>query len=307
MKVAVMGAGGMGGYFGAVLARNGHHVTFIARGPHLAGMRNHGLTVRSVHGDFDITPAAATDDPATIGPVDWILFAVKTYDTGEAAQAIRPMVGAGTAVVTFQNGVESHEQIGAAFGVENVLVAPAQIVSNVVAPGVIEQRSPFRIVTVGEAGGGLTSRVEWLVSELRRSGIEASASEDILKPLWHKFVFISSLAGLAALGRTASYELLQLPEARATLRAAMDEVYEVGTALGVRMDDDIVERQYQFCLKIGPGQKPSMLLDLEQGKRIEIDALSGAVVRLAALKGVSTPVHRTIYACLKIVAERIQR
>ncbi|MGA2259992.1 MAG: 2-dehydropantoate 2-reductase [Acidobacteriota bacterium] len=304
MRFAVMAAGGLGGYFGALLAKNGHDVAFVARGAPLRAMRENGLMIRSVHGDFAIQPALVTDDPATVGQVDWILFAVKTYDTDAAARAIRPMVGSDTAAVTFQNGVEAHEQIGAIIGPEHVLIAPTQIVSNVVAPGVIEQRSPFRRMTIGEAHSGLTPRVERLAAAFKDLGIDAGAAADILKPIWHKFIFIASIAGLTSLARTAPYGLLQLPEARATLRAAMEEVHDVGRALGAEMDADIVERQYQFCLKLGPGQKASMQLDLEQGKRLEIDAMSGAVVRLGSRVGVATPVHRTIYAGLKMEDER---
>jgi 2-dehydropantoate 2-reductase len=299
MKIAVMAAGGVGGYCGALLARAGHEVTFIARGAHLEAIRNRGLIIRSVHGDFAVNPARALDDPAAVGIVDWILFAVKTYDTEEAARAIRPMVGESTAVVTFQNGVEAHGQIGAIIGMERVLAAPIQVVSNVVAPGVIDQRSEFCRVTLGEALGGWTSRLEWIATQFKAAGMDTSTTDDILRPLWHKLVFIASLAGLTTLARKAPYDLLQDADARAALRAAMEEVYAVGTAVGVSMDADIVERQYGLCLKLGPGQKASMQLDEEQGKRLEIDALSGAVVRQGALRGVHTPVHQMIYACLK--------
>ncbi|MBI4788322.1 MAG: 2-dehydropantoate 2-reductase [Chloroflexi bacterium] len=302
MNIAVMAAGGLGSYFGALLARGGHDVTFIARGAHLTAIRANGLSIKSAHGDFAVSQAQATDNPAEVGPVDWILFAVKTYDTRAAAEAMRPMVGPDTNVVTFQNGVETHEQVGGVIGMQHMLVAPTQIVSNIVAPGVIEQKSPFRSANVGEVvKAGVTPRVEWFVAELKKQGIDAHAVPDGLKPLWHKFVFIASTAGLASLARAAPYDLFQLPQARCALHQAMEEVYAVGKALDVQMDADIVERQYQFTLKLGPGVKPSMQLDVEQGKRLEIDAMSGAVVRLGAAKGIATPVHQTIYVGLKIV------
>ncbi len=301
MKIAVMAAGGLGGYYGALLAKDGHDVTFIARGAHLKAIRENGLTIKSVHGDLVIKPAKATDHPAEVGAVDWILFGVKTYDTQTAARAMQPMIGMQTAVMTFQNGVDAPDQIGAIVGKEHVLVAPTQVVSNIAAPGVIEQKSPFRMTTVGEIGGqGLSPRVEQIVAAFKRVGIEVSAAPDGRVPLWHKFVFIASTAGLASLARTAPYDLFQLPEARTTLRAAMQEVDAVGRAQGIAMDADIVERQYQFTLNLKPGNKPSMLLDVEQGKRLEIDALSGAVVRLGAAKGIATPVHQTIYVGLKM-------
>ncbi len=308
MKVAVMAAGGLGSYYGGLLAKNGHDVTFIARGAHLQALRDKGLTVKSAHGDFTVQPAKATDQPADIGPVDWVIFSVKTYDTPAAARAIRPIVGPNTTVVTFQNGVENHEQIGAIVGMGRVIVAPTQVVSNITGPGEIAQKSSFRISFVGEVvGDKITPRVEQFVAELKKGGVEATAVPNGLKPLWHKFVFIASTAGLATLARTAPHELFQLPEARCALREAMEEIYEVGKALDVDMDADIVERQYQFTINMQPGVKPSMQLDLEQGKRLEIDALSGAIVRLGADKNIATPVHQTIYAGLKPENERILR
>ncbi len=307
MKIAVMAAGGLGSYYGGLLARNGHDVTFIARGAHLQALRDQGLTVKSAHGDFAIKPAKATDNPAEIGPVDWVIFSVKTYDTPAAARAIRPIVGPNTTVVTFQNGVENHEQIGAIVGMDRMIVAPTQIVSNITAPGEITQKSTFRISFVGEVvGNKITPRVEQFVAELKNQGLDATAVPNGLKPLWHKFVFLASTAGLATLARTAPYDLFQLPEARCALHGAMEEIYNVGQALEIDMDADIVERQYQFTIKMQPGVKPSMQIDLEQGKRLEIDALSGAVVRLGGVKNIPTPVHQTIYAALKMEDERIR-
>jgi 2-dehydropantoate 2-reductase len=305
MKIAVMAAGGLGGYYGALLAKDGHDVTFIARGMHLTAIRQKGLTIKSAHGDLRVNPAQATENPAEVGAVDWVLFGVKTYDTETAARAMRPMIGRDTVVVTFQNGVETADQIGTIAGEEHVVVAPTQIVSNIVAPGVIEQKSPFRTTTIGEIGGqGLTPRVEQIVAAFKRTGIEVSGVADGRVPLWHKFVFIASIAGLASLARTTPYDLLQLPEARATLHAAMEEVDSAGRAMGIGMDADIVERQYQFALTLKPGVKPSMQLDMEQNKRLEIEALSGAVVRIGAARGQPVPVHRTIYTALKMEDER---
>jgi 2-dehydropantoate 2-reductase len=307
MHVAVMAAGGLGGYFGAVLARNGHDVTFIARGAQLKAIRERGLTIRSVAGDFQINPAKVTDDPAEIGPVDWVLFAVKMYDNPAAIQAIRPLVRDETAVITFQNGVSSPEELGKAFGMEHILIAPTQIVSNIVAPGVIEQKSPFRTMFVGEVGGKeVTDRVKQIVGEFQRAGINADSVPDGLVPMWDKFLFLASMAGLATLARTAPHDLFLHPEASDVLRIALEEAYLVGKAWGVALGPDTVERWHRFALKLPPGNKPSMLLDLEAGKRLEIDALSGAVVRLGAQKGIPTPVHQTIYAALKREDERAQ-
>ena len=307
MKIAIMAAGGLGSYYGALLAHAGHEVTFIARGAHLQALRANGLSVTSPHGNLTIRPARATDNPAEIGVVDWVLFSVKTYDNETAARALLPLIGAQTTVVTFQNGVDNHDHIAALIGKEHVIVAPTQVVSNIAAPGVIEQKSPFRNSFVGEVfAPGITPRVEQFVALLKSTGVEATAVPDGRKPLWHKLVFIASASGLASLARTAPHELFQMPQARDLLRAAMEETRAVGVAQGVELDADIVERQYQFTLNLKPGAKPSMQLDLEAGKRLEIDAMSGAIVRLGAAKGVATPVHQTIYVALKMEDERVR-
>jgi len=308
MKIAIMAAGGLGSYYGALLAKDGHDVTFIARGAHLQAIRANGLIIKSIHGDMTIKPAKATDNPAQVGAVDWVLFGVKTYDNDAASQLMKPMVGANTTVVTFQNGVDNHDHIAAVVGKEKVIVAPTQIASNIAAPGIIEQKSPFRSSFVGEVyGQGLTPRVQQFVEMLKRTGVDVTAVADGRAPLWHKLTFIGSTAGLTSLARTQASDLLQMLEARATLRAAMQEVYDVGTANGVAMDADIVERHYNFALLLKPGVKTSMHLDLEAGKRLEIDALSGAVVHFGAAKGVATPVHQTIYVGLKMIDEQVKK
>ena len=305
MKIAIMATGGLGGYYGALLAKDGHEVTFIARGAHLKAIRENGLTIKSIHGDVTIQPARATDNPAEIGAVDWILFGVKTYDTTSAAQLMKPLIGAQTTVVNFQNGVDSHEEIAAIVGKEHVIVAPTQIVSNITAPGLIEQKSPFRSSVVGEVyGQGLTSRVQEFAAMLKHTGVDVSAVADGRIPLWHKIVFIASIAGLTSISRTEPFILFQSAEAREMLRAAMEEVKAVGLAQGVALDADIVDRHYQGALNLKPGSKPSMLLDLEQGKRLEIDTLSGTVVRLGKPKNIATPVHQTIYVALKMEDNR---
>ena len=307
MRIAVMAAGGLGGYYGALLARSGHEVALIARGAHLRAIQERGLEIRSAGGDFQITPARATDRPADIGPVDWVLFSVKTYDNPAAIQAMRPLVGDGTLIITFQNGVSSPDELGQAFGAERVLLAPTQIVSNIAAPGIIEQKSTFRTSVIGEAGGKeISPRARQVADELRKCGVDATAVPDGLVPLWDKFVFLASVAGLATLARTQPYDLFKHAEASAVLREAVQEVYRVGVACKIPLPTDTVERWHRFVLGFLPGVKPSMELDQEAGKRLEIDALSGTVVRLGAANGVPTPVHQTIYAALKREDERAQ-
>ena len=304
MKIAVMATGGLGGYYGALLSKNGNDVTFIARGAHLRAIRENGLTIQSMHGNFVVKPAQATDNPREIGTVDWVLFAVKTYDTESAAQLIKPMVGAPTTVVTFQNGVDAFDQIGAAVGKARVIVAPTQIESAISAPGVISQNSAFRRSIVGEMNGKISPRVEWLVDQLKRAGVEASASDQMPAPLWLKLMFLASASGLTTLARTEGATLFQSQLGRATLRAAMQEVVDIATAHGVKLPVDALEKQMEFAASWRPGMTTSMHKDLLAGKRLEVDALSGAVVRLGAAKGIATPVHQTIYIALKAEDER---
>ncbi len=304
MKIVVMAAGGLGGYFGALLARNGNDVTFIARGEHLRAIQRNGLTVESPHGSFAIKPAKATDAPSKIGTVDWILFAVKTYDTDQAAKAIRQMVGKDTTVITFQNGVESYDKLAARIGKEHVIVAPTQITSAISSPGVIHQDSAFRICQVGEMDGNITPRVEWFVDQMKRCGVDAKASDQMPKPLWMKWILLASWAGLTTLARTEGATLFKQPAARETLRAAIQEAFDVAQAHGIWLAPDAVQKQFAFAMKVQPGNIASMHRDLLNGRRLEIDALSGAVVRLGDAKNVKTPVHHTIYVALKIEDER---
>lgn len=299
MKVAVMATGGIGGFIGALLAKHGNDVTFIARGAHLAAIRANGLTVTTIKGDFSVKPAQATDNPGEIGIVDWVLFAVKTYDTESAAQAIRPLVGANTTVVTFQNGVDSPDILARVVGKEHVIAAPIQIETTLTAPGVIAQTSNFRVVTVGEMDGKLTPRVEWLVDQLKQGGVDVSASDKMPAPLWAKLLFLASFSGLTTLARTEGSVLFKLPEAQVALRAAMQEVFDVAKAHGVQLAPDLVEQRMTFAINVQPGMTSSMHKDLLKGGRLEIDALSGAVMRLGAAKGIATPVHQTIFVALK--------
>ena len=304
MKIAVMAAGGLGGFLGAVLAKNGNDVTFIARGAHLDAIKARGLSVTSVKGDFSVKPARATDDPSQVGAVDWIIFAVKTYATEPAADALKTIVGAGTTIVTVQNGVESFDQLAALYGRERVIVAPTQIETAIIAPGVIAQTSQFITIVTGEMNGTISPRVEWLVEQFKRHGIDASASDKMPAPVWAKMLFLASFAGLTTLARTEGAVLFKLPEARLALRAAMQEVFEVARAYGVNLPPDLVEQRFQFASNIQPGMTASMHKDLLRGNRLEIDALSGAIVRLGAAKQIATPVHQTIYAALKMEDER---
>jgi 2-dehydropantoate 2-reductase len=299
MKIAMMGAGGVGGYYGALLARAGQDVTFIARGAHLQAIREKGLQVKSVHGDFAVSPAQATDNPADVGALDLVIVAVKTYHTDEAAQAIKPMVGPETVVASFQNGVDAAERIGAVVGMEHLIGGATWLSAAIEAPGVIAQFSQFRRIALGEFNGRTTPRLQAVADALNVAGATVEVSDNILKVLWTKFVFIASVSALGSLTRATFGEYRSVPEARTVLTETLNEVAAVARAKGVRLDADVVDKTLAFIDGSAPGIKPSMQRDVEAGRVSELESMLGVVVRLGAELGVPTPVMRFTYAMLK--------
>lgn len=298
MKILIMGTGGVGGYYGGLLAQQGNEVTFISRGAHLYALRHEGLKVKSVHGDFTVSPADATDDPANVGPVDLILFCVKTYNTDEAAEAIRPAVVAQTTVVSLQNGIDAAERIGKVVGMEHVLGGVTWLSSAVEAPGVIRQVSQFRRVALGELGGGRSERVQSVYEVLNQTGITVEISEDIQKVLWTKLVFISAVSSLGSLTRLPMGAYRSIPETRGLLSSIMQEVEAVARAQGVNLDEDVVQKWLQFIDDAAPQMKPSMQLDVETGRRTELESMVGVIGRKGRALGVSTPTADFVYASL---------
>jgi 2-dehydropantoate 2-reductase len=298
MRIAVMGSGGAGGYFGGLLARAGEDVTFIARGEHLRALRTNGLQVESVHGDFSIVPAQAAGSPADVGPADVVLFATKTYQLDEAARAIRPVLGPGTAVVPLLNGVDATERLAEILGPGPVLGGLCYVGSYVAAPGVIRQVSQFRRVIVGETDGRITPRVEAIVEVLARSGAVAEASPDIRAALWTKFTFIAPFSGVGAVARVPAGEITGCPETRALLERAMREVEAVARAGGVSLDRDVVANTMAFCDAMAPAQTASMQRDVLEGKPSELESIIGVMVRLGDELAVPAPAFRFLYATL---------
>ena len=299
MKIAIMGTGGVGGYYGGLLAHSGQHVTFIARGAHLAAIREKGLQVKSVLGDFSVAPAHATDNPAEVGLVDLILFATKTYHTDEAAQAIQPMVGPDTVVLPLQNGVDAAERIGAVIGMGHVLGGATWLSAAIEAPGVIGQYSQFRRIVLGELDGRKTPRAQQVYNVLAATGATVELCDNIQKVLWTKFAFIASVSALGSLTRVTFGEYRNVPETRAVLTEATAEVAAVARAKGVSLDADVVDKTLAFIDGSAPGIKPSMQRDVEAGRPSELESMLGVVVRLGQELGVPTPVMRTAYALLK--------
>lgn len=298
MRIAVMGTGGVGGYFGGLLAHAGYDVTFIARGEHLAAIRTRGLQVQSVHGDFVVAPAAATDTPATIGPVDYVLFATKTYHLDAALAAMRPLIGPQTAVIPLQNGIDAADRTAAALGRAHVIGGMCQVGSYIAAPGVIRQISQFRRVVVGELDGRITPRVEAIVAALQAAGATAEATDDIRKALWTKFIFIAPFSGVGAVARVPAGEIMSCPPTRRLLEDAMREVEAVARARGIALDTDIVPKTMAFCDAMAPEQTASMQRDVMDGKPSELESLIGVMVRLGEELGVPTPAFRFFYAAL---------
>jgi 2-dehydropantoate 2-reductase len=298
MRIAVMGSGGVGGYFGGLLARAGEDVTFIARGAHLEAIQRNGLQVKSVAGDFHVHPKA-TRDPAAVGPVDLVLFCVKAYDTEAAGKQIRPMVGPQTTVLCLLNGVDNEQKLEAFLGEQYVMTGVVHILSTISAPGVISQTAGPRTIKIGEKDGRITARVERILGVLEGAGIQAEISSHIRVDLWEKFLFICAQGGVTALGRLTIGEILGCPETAAFYRGVMEEVAAVGRAKGVALSADAVDRALAFARSLQPGMRSSLAHDLGQGNRLEVETLAGSVVRSGREVGVPTPLNGVIYACLK--------
>jgi 2-dehydropantoate 2-reductase len=302
MKFAILGSGAVGGYYGAKLARGGHDVTFIARGAHLAAIREHGLQIRSpMLGDF-VVRAAAEEDTAKVGPVDVVIVSVKAYDNDTALPLLRPMLGPKTTVLTVQNGVDSAREVASHVGEAAVIGGPTYIATALAAPGVIEQTGTHRRIVFGEVFGALprmTDRVRRIHEALAGADIQAEAVEDGRVPIWEKFIFLVPLAGFTGASRLPIGPVWADPVIRARFLEAAREVEQVARAEGVPVAQDIVQRIGPYVEGIPGTMRSSLLIDLSQGKRIEVEALQGAVVRRAAQSGVAVPIMSTLYAVLK--------
>lgn len=302
MRVAILGSGAVGGYYGAKLARAGHDVTFIARGAHLAAIRERGLLVRSpMLGDFTVD-ARAEEDTARVGQVDLVVVAVKAYDNASALPLVASMLGPDSAVLTLQNGVDSVHDVAALVGEGPVIGGTTYIATALKSPGVIEQTGTHRRIVFGEVFGALprlSARVRAIADVLAGADIQSEAVEDGRVPIWEKFVFLAALAGFTGASRLPIGPLWADPEIRAQFLAACREVERLARAEGVTVASDVVDRIPTYVRGIPGTMRSSLLIDLSQGKRIEVDALQGSVVRRAARAGVPVPIMSTLYALLK--------
>ncbi|HXZ52758.1 MAG TPA: 2-dehydropantoate 2-reductase [Burkholderiales bacterium] len=298
MRIAVMGAGGVGGYFGGRLAQAGNEVTFIARGAHLAALRANGLTLRNPAGETRI-PVKAVEDPAEAGSAEVVLFAVKLWDTESAAERIRALLAGGGVVIPFQNGVESIERIGKVLGKERVMGGAAYIAARIAEPGVIAQTGLMSRLRFGAVQPSQRLVAAAFHAACAKAGIKAELTDDIVRVLWEKFVLLVALSGTTSVSRSRIGAVRADPDLRWLLEAAMRETWEVGRRRGVALADDLVESTLKMIDGLPAEMTSSMHGDLEAGGRLEAPWLAGAVARMARELGIAAPANRAIYAALK--------
>lgn len=298
MRIAIFGTGGVGGYYGARLARAGEDVVFIARGAHLEAIRRDGLVVETDAGELLVRPAAATDDPAEAGPVDVVLLGVKTWQVEDAARRMGPLLGPETFVVPLQNGVEAAGQLAAVLGTERVVGGLCATFSWVSAPGRVRSIGGIHSLLFGELDRRPSARTERLREVFERAGVRATIPADIHVSLWEKMLMVVSFGCVGAVTRSPIGVTRALPETRAMILAAMAEIDAVARARGVPMADDSVARGMAFVDSLDPSGTTSLQRDVADGRPSELEAWNGAVVRLGREAGVATPTHAFLYASL---------
>ncbi len=298
MKIAAIGAGGVGGYFGARLQQAGHDVAFIARGRHLAAIRQNGLTVQSPHGNAKLA-VKVYERPEEIGPVDIVMFAVKLWDTAAAAESIRPLLAGGGVVIPFQNGVESVDALRKVFGERPVMGGAAYIASRISAPGVIEHIGQMARLQFGALVPQQRAVAERFLESCNEAGINAEIPEDVVRATWEKFVFLVAVSSTTAASRAPLGVVRSDPDLRWLFEQAMRETWNVGRARGVRLADDFIPTRLKALDTLPYEMKASMAHDLEAGGKLEAPWLCGAVARMARELGLEAPANATVFAALK--------
>jgi 2-dehydropantoate 2-reductase len=307
MRIAMVGSGGLGGYYGGLLALAGHEVTFLARGAHLAALQAKGLQVKSVHGDFNVTEVRATSEPAEAGLMDLVLVCVKTPALNAAAKAARVMVGPNSVVMGMQNGIDAAERIGAEVGMDRVLGAVTWIAANTEAPGVIRQVSAFRRIVLGELDGRDTPRLQRTVEAFRRTGITVEPTGTIRKVMWTKFVFIAGFSGAGSITRLEVGDYRSVLETRALMTSLVREAEALARASGVDLDRDVVDQALAVIDGAAFSMKTSMQRDVEAGRPSELESMIGVITRKGRELGVPTPTADLVYAALLPVELKVQR
>lgn len=301
MKIAVMAAGAVGGYFGARMAAAGHDVFFVARGAHRDAIRANGLKIESVHGDLHLPKVNVTDDPKDVGPVDIVLFAVKLWDTETAAEQARPLIGPNTRVVTFQNGVDSVERIGAVIGADKAVCGIAQIATVIASPGVIRHTSSFALIRFGHLDKHADPVLQAFADAGKAAKLDIDISADIELERWQKFIFLSAMAGSTAALRSPIGPIVADPQLREFHHNLMREAAAVGRAKGIAIPPAFVDERMAFVIgKVEPGMKASMAHDLDRGNRLELPWLNGKVSELGRSLGVATPASDIVNLMLKL-------
>jgi 2-dehydropantoate 2-reductase len=301
MRIAAMAAGAVGGYFGARLAVAGHDVFFIARGAHRDAIAKNGLKIESVHGDLHLPKPNVTDDPAKVGPVDIVLFAVKLWDTETAAANARPLLEPDSRLITFQNGVDSVDRLSAVLGADRVIGGAAYIATVIASPGVIRHTSAFARMRFGRADKKPDDTLNAFVNAGKAAKLDIDLSADIQTELWQKFIFLTAMAGSTATLRSSIGPIVADTELRGFFRSLMEEALAVGKAKGVALDAGYIDERMDFAInKCEPGMKASMAHDLERGNRIELDWLAGKVRALGRELRIPTPASDMVYTTLKL-------
>ena len=304
MKIVMMATGGVGGYYGARLAAGGHDVYFVARDAHLAALRTDGLKLISANGDLHLRSVHATDEPATVGTADIVIFAVKQYDTETVAKLVVPVIGDETAVISIQNGMDPQERLKSIVGREHVMGGTTYITgAKVISPGIITHTGTIARLVFGEYDGSVSMRGERFLDACKTAGIDARFSTDIGKEMWAKFALLSAFSGVSSMLRKTAGPIMSDPATRKLLKDAIAETVAVAKAKGIDLGDDYVAKHGDFYGSIPPDTKSSMLMDLENGRRIELNWLSGAVAQFGDELGVPTPTHHAICGALKSAAE----
>jgi 2-dehydropantoate 2-reductase len=299
MRIAIVGAGGVGGYFGARLAAAGEDVWFIARGAHLEAMRRDGLQVLSANGDVLVKPVNAAGRPAEVGPVDVVMIAVKLWSTHQALSDAKPLVGPATSVVSFQNGVIAVDRVIAHYGRDRALGGVSNIAALIERPGVIRHNGTMAVLQFGELDGSLSPRVEALRAACERARIDCRPADNIVKAIWEKYVFLVAASSMTALTRLPLGPIREDADTRALMAQIMTEVAAVGRAKGVPLDADLVDMLLARLDGMPRTMVASMLGDLERGNRLELPWLAGGVVQLGRELGVATPANQFVVAALK--------
>lgn len=299
MKIAIFGTGGVGGYFGGRLAQTGEDVTFIARGEHLRAIQTTGLKVDSLNGDFLVYPAKARAEVNEVGPVDLVIVGVKAWQVPEAARAMKPLVGPNTTVLPLQNGVEAVSQLTVELAADHVIGGLCKIVSFVVGPGHIRHAGFGPSVVIGEMDNRRTDRIVEIQKTFNHAGVDTTIASDIQVALWMKFLFIASFSGVGAIANASAGTLRTDPELRAQMLRAMEEIYSLAHARGIKLPPDSIETVMAGVNGLPDDATSSMHRDLVAGKPSELESQNGAVVRMARESGVEVPIHESIYEKLK--------